>query len=70
MNPQWPNPGPGRLPMDSARGQVEFASVIAFVASLVDNFVSECIFWGGSLVNPLRKIHVGKTIGSNILNCQ
>jgi len=46
-----PNPGPGRLPLDSGRGNVEIASVFAPVASLTVSVVSECIFWN----------HVGQT---------
>ncbi len=45
----WPNPGPGRIPLDSACGDVEFASVFAPVASVAVSFVSEFIFW--NLVN-------------------
>jgi len=40
-----PNPGPGRRPSDSGRGDVEFAGVFAPVASLAVSFVAECIFW-------------------------
>jgi len=49
-----PNPGPGRLPLDSGRGDVEFAGVFMSVASLAVSFVSECIFW-----NPVE-IQVSK----------
>ena len=37
----WPNPGPGRLPLNSGRGDVEFAGVFASVASLAVSLVSE-----------------------------
>jgi len=40
----WPNPGPGRLPLDSKRGDVEFAGVVDSVASLALSFVSKCMF--------------------------
>ena len=46
----WPNPGPGRLPLDSGRGDVEFAGVFASVAFLTVNFVPNSIFW-----NPAEK---------------
>jgi len=45
----WPNHGPGRLPSDSGRGNVELTGVCASVASITVSFVSECIFW-----NPVR----------------
>ncbi len=41
----WPSPGPERLPLDSGRGNVEFACVFESVASLAVSFMSECIFW-------------------------
>ena len=41
----WPNPGPGRLPLDLGRGDVELAGVFASVASVVVSFVSKCILW-------------------------
>ena len=41
----WPNPGPGRLPVDSGRGDVELAGVFASVASLAVSFVPESIRW-------------------------
>ena len=37
----WPNPGPGRLPLDSGRADVEFAGVFASVASAAVSFVPE-----------------------------
>jgi len=40
----WPNPGPGRLPLDSGRGDIEVAGVFASAASVAVSFVSECIF--------------------------
>ena len=46
----WPNPGPGRLALDSGRGDVDLAGVFASVASVTVSFVSECIFW-----NPVEK---------------
>ena len=39
----WPNPGPGGVPLDSGRGDVEFAGVCASVASVAVGFVSEFI---------------------------
>jgi len=41
----WPNPGPGRVPLDSVRGDVEFAGVVTSVAYVAVNFVPEFIFW-------------------------
>jgi len=41
----WPNPGPGRLPLDSDRGGVESARVVASVASLAVSFGPVFIFW-------------------------
>jgi len=41
----WRNPGPGHLPLDSARGDVEFADAFAPVASLAVSFLSERIYW-------------------------
>ena len=41
----WPNHGPGCIPLDSARGDVQFAGVFAPVASVAVSFVSEFIFW-------------------------
>ena len=49
----WPNPGPGRLPLASGRGDVEFAGVLASVASLAVSSVPEFIFW--SLVKEVEK---------------
>jgi len=40
-----PNPGPGRIPLDSDRGDVEFASVFVSVASSAVSFVPEPICW-------------------------
>ena len=40
----WPNPGPGRLPLDSSRGDVEFPGGFASVASVAVNFAPESIF--------------------------
>ena len=39
-----PNPGSGRLPSDSGRGDDEFASVFASVACLTVSFVPGSIF--------------------------
>ncbi len=41
----WPNPAPGRRPMDSGRGDVEFAGVFASVVSMAVSFVTESTFW-------------------------
>ena len=38
-----PNPGPERLPLDSVRGDVEFVSVFASLASLAVSFVPESL---------------------------
>ena len=46
----WPNPGPGRLPLDSGRRDVKFAGVFASVAFLTVSFVRKSIFW-----NPVQK---------------
>lgn len=40
----WPNAGPGRLPLEAGCRDVELADVLESVASLIINFVSECIF--------------------------
>jgi len=37
----WPNLGP----LDSGRGDVEFAGILGSEASLADSFVTESIFW-------------------------
>ena len=39
-----PNPGPGRLPLDSGRRDVEFTGVFVSVASVAINFVSDAYF--------------------------
>ena len=41
----WPNPGPGRRPLDSDRRDAEFACVFASVAFLTVSFVPKSIFW-------------------------
>jgi len=41
----WPNPGPGRRPLDSGRRDIEIAGVFASVATMAVSFVCECIFW-------------------------
>ena len=40
----WPDPGPGRSPLDWGRGDVELAGVLASVASVAISFGSEFIF--------------------------
>lgn len=40
----WSNPGPGRIPWDSGRGDVAFASVFALVASLAGSVLSKTTF--------------------------
>lgn len=40
-----PNPGLGRLPLDSFGGDVEIAGVFAPVLAVADSFVSVNIFW-------------------------
>ena len=45
-----PNAGPGRLPLDSGRRDVECACDSAPVASMAVSFVSEFTFW-----NPVEK---------------
>jgi len=47
-----PSPGPGRLPLDSARRDVELASVFASVAPVAVSFMPESIFW-----NLVKKKH-------------
>ena len=42
---QGPNVVPGRLPLDSGRGDVELAGVHAPVAAMTVSFVSGGIFW-------------------------
>lgn len=39
----WPNPGPGRIPLDSGRRDVEFSGGLDSVASLAVSFVGELI---------------------------
>jgi len=46
----WPNPGPGRRPLDSDRRDAEFACVFPSVAFLTVSFVPQSIFW-----NPAEK---------------
>ena len=46
----WIHLVPGRLPLGSGRGDVEFACVFAPVASVAVSFVPELIFW-----NPVEK---------------
>ena len=41
----WPNLRPALVPLASGRGDVEFACVLASVASVVFSFVSELICW-------------------------
>jgi len=53
-----PKPGPGRLPLDSGRGDAECAGVVASGASLTSSFGAESIFW-----NP-AKIKVKKVVAS------
>ena len=40
-----PNPGPGHLPLDSGRGDIEFAGVFVSVKSVAFSWVFELIFW-------------------------
>jgi len=56
----WPNPGPGRLPLDSGREDVELARVFASAATLAD-FVSECMF-----ANPVE-IKVSKYARARVM---
>jgi len=48
------NPGPGRLPLDSGRGDIEFACVCVPVASVAISSVSEFICW--NLVTKTEKL--------------
>ena len=50
----WPNPGPGRLPLESGRGDVELAGDLTYVASLAVSFMSECIFWDPVDIKKLK----------------
>ena len=42
----WPNPGPGCLPLESGRGDVEFASVFASVACLAVSLLCPNAYFG------------------------
>ena len=54
----WPNPGPGRRPLDSGRRDVEFASVFASVASSTVSVMRKSICW-----NPVqRKIKLARAM--------
>ena len=55
----WPNPGPGTLPLDSGRGDVEVAIVFASLA--------EFLLW--SLVRKNQKVVASKT-GTNNCNSE
>jgi len=55
----WPNPSPGRLPLDSGRGDVEFASVFA-QASMAVSFMAEIRIWNPA-AQASKKIDASKT---------
>jgi len=55
----WPNPGPGRRPLDSDRRDAEFASVFASVAFLTVSFVPNPDF--GIRPKKSKKVRASKT---------
>ena len=58
-----PKPGPGRVPLASAGGEVELAGVFVSVASVAVNSMSEFIFW--NLVRKKNYEIAPKKTGTN-----